>query len=117
MGNTFMYSNPVKAQLGDQLVLLCGDSVSNLFIQVNDMTLFGNHLTIIQKTSHTQTDHIQYETCNASAGSGKFKYNGYCLPGDTLILTLTENSQSLMNTVNFQNNSVYFLSSKCHMGS
>ena len=59
-----------------------------------------------------QTDQIQYDTCNATAGSGMFDYNGFCLQGGSLMLTLTKNSQSLMNTVNFVDNSVYYLTSK-----
>ena len=58
-----------------------------------------------------QTHQIQYDTCNAAAGTGMFDYNGFCLPGGTLRLTLTKNSQDLMNTVNFVDNSVYYLTS------
>ena len=62
--------------------------------------------------THTlQTDLIQYDNCNASAGSGVFKYNGFCFSGSTIMLTLRENSQSLDNTVNFENDRVYFLTS------
>ena len=62
-----------------------------------------------------QEELIQYDTCNASAGSGLFTYSGYC-NGDTapeLMLTLTINSQNLMNTVNFKNNSLFYLTSTC----
>ena len=52
IASTFMYSNPMKAQLGDQLILFCGDSVSNLFIQVNGYV--QHYLDIILITScHT----------------------------------------------------------------
>ena len=62
--------------------------------------------------THTlQTDRVQYDKCNASAGSGVFEYNGYCFSGSSLRLTLRENSQDLDNTVNFGNNQIYFLTS------
>ena len=61
---------------------------------------------------HTQTDRIQYDSCNASAGSGAFVYNGICFPGNPIMLTLKENSQDLTNTANFENNQTYFLTSK-----
>ena len=60
-----------------------------------------------------QADQIQYDNCNASAGSGVFRYNGFCFPGNPLImLTLTQNSQILKNTINFVNNQVYYLTSR-----
>ena len=55
---------------------------------------------------------IQYDTCNASAGSGRFNFNGFCFAEGTIALTLTENSENLMNTINFENNKVYYLSSE-----
>ena len=62
-------------------------------------------------THPIQTDQIQYDSCNASAGSGAFVYNGFCFSGSSLRLTLRENSQDLDNTVNFESNRVYFLTS------
>lgn len=60
-----------------------------------------------------QTEKIQYDSCNASAGSGMFKYSGFCpAPGSDIRLTLTENSQDLTNTVNFINNSIYYFTSR-----
>ena len=59
-----------------------------------------------------QTDRIQYDSCNANAGSGVFHYNGICFPGNPALLTLTENSQSLENTINFMNNQIYYLTSE-----
>lgn len=59
-----------------------------------------------------QSDQVQFDTCNANAGSGMFDYNGFCLSGGMLILTLTQNSQNLMNTVNFVDNSIYYLTSE-----
>jgi hypothetical protein len=62
--------------------------------------------------THTlQTDRIQYDSCNASAGSGPIEYNGFCFIDSLIRLTLRENSQDLENTVNFENNRVYFLTS------
>ena len=58
-----------------------------------------------------QTQEIQYDSCNATAGSGVFEYNGICFPNNPIMLTLTENSQYLRNTVNFDNNQAYFLTS------
>ena len=58
-------------------------------------------------------DQIQYDSCNASAGSGVFRFNGFCFLGNPLImLTLTQNTQVLQNTVNFVNNQVYYLTSR-----
>ena len=59
-----------------------------------------------------QDDQIQYDTCNASAGSGRFNFNGFCFAQGIIELTLTENSQDLMNTITFENNKVYYLSSE-----
>jgi hypothetical protein len=59
-----------------------------------------------------QTDRIQYDSCNASAGSGLFDYNGFCSSDRILRLTLTENSLSLENAVNFENNTIFFLTSR-----
>ena len=61
---------------------------------------------------HTQIDRIQYDSCNASAGSGVFSYNGICFPWNPIMLTFKENSQDLTNTVNFMHNQVYFLTSR-----
>ena len=61
-----------------------------------------------------QNEFEQYDTCNASAGSGEFRYNGYCDSGiglDEVRLTLTLNSQDLVNTVNFMNNRFFYLTS------
>ena len=41
-----------------------------------------------------------------------FVFNGFCVPDDTIMLTLTENSQNLMNTINFENNQQYYFASK-----
>ena len=57
-------------------------------------------------------DQAQYESCNAKAGSGEFNYNGFCRPYGSLMLTLSENSVSLKNTINFENNSIYYLTSE-----
>ena len=59
-----------------------------------------------------QRERIQYDSCNASAGSGMFDYNGFCFPNNPILLTLTETSQPLENTVNFMNNQIYFLTSR-----
>ena len=62
---------------------------------------------------YSQTERIQYDRCNASAGSGQYTLNGFCpREGSTLFLTLTENSQNLMDTVNFENNNLYYFASK-----
>ena len=59
-----------------------------------------------------QDERVQYDTCDATAGSGRFKHNGYCVsPGSVLMLEIQKNSQSLRNTVNFRNNTVYYLTS------
>ena len=62
--------------------------------------------------ANKQRERIQYDSCNASAGSGVFHYNGLCFPENPALLTLTEASQPLENTVNFMNNQVYFLTSR-----
>ena len=62
-----------------------------------------------------QTEQVQYDQCNASAGSGIYDYNGFCTTGVPLMLELTENSQILMNTVNFENNHLYYFASKCRL--
>lgn len=59
-----------------------------------------------------QREQVQYDGCDANLGSGMFDFNGFCLPGDLLQLTLSQNSQMLTNTVNFLNNTVYFLTSE-----
>ena len=59
-----------------------------------------------------QAQEIQHNYCNASAGLGKYDYNGFCINGTTLMLTLTENSLSLTNTINFENNRLYYFASK-----
>ena len=64
-----------------------------------------------------QKEFVQYDTCNATAGSGRFKFNGYCNPDNAIHdirLMLTLNSQNLMNTVNFMNNSFFYLTSMSH---
>lgn len=83
-------SNPLRTELSDMLELDCQDINSNLFIQ---------------------TEQVQYDQCNASAGSGIYDYNGFCTPGVPLMIALTENSQILMNTVNFENNHLYYFAS------
>ena len=57
-------------------------------------------------------EEIQHNQCNASAGSGMYDYNGFCTTGGAIMLTLRENSQTLMNTVNFENNHLYYFASK-----
>lgn len=83
-------STPLRLALGDMLELICNENRSNLFIQA---------------------ERIQYDSCNASAGSGVFNYNGLCFPTNPVLLTFTENSQPLDNTVNFVNDHAYFLTS------
>ena len=61
-----------------------------------------------------QTEQIQFDNCNALSGLGRFSYNGFCPPGDTLILTLSSNSQALTNGVNFNNNTAVYFTSKQH---
>ena len=59
-----------------------------------------------------QDERVQYDTCDATAGSGRFDFNGFCVDHrDSLMLHLEENSQSLENTINFRNNKVYYLTS------
>ena len=62
--------------------------------------------------SNIQSEQSQYDSCNASAGSGLFLFNGFCLTNDTLEFMLTINSQSLSNAVNFGNDRIYYLTSK-----
>ena len=59
-----------------------------------------------------QEELVQYSNCNADDGSGMFHYNGFCLVGGDIMLMLTENSQDLDNTVNFENNRLYYFTSK-----
>ena len=92
------------------LEFICNDNISNMFIQVIESACCVI-LCVILIIANSQTDRIQHDSCNASAGSGVFKYNGNCIPGGPALLTLTENSQLLENTVNFLNNQVYFLTS------
>ena len=68
---------------------------------------------IIVYIMYMQTDLIQYESCNASEGSGLFQFVGFCFSGFQLALSLTENSQNLMNTINFENNRIYYFTSEC----
>ena len=67
---------------------------------------------VVHTCNVMQSDQSQYDSCNASAGSGLFLFNGFCLEGDSLQLTLSRNSKSLSNTVNFENNRIYYLTSK-----
>ena len=114
-------STPLMLDLGDTLELICRN-ISNLFIQVchnyniHEHILRHTHLPLTHAYIHThthtlQTDQIQYDNCNASASSGVSVYNGFCFSGSSLRLTLRENSQNLDNTVNFENNQAYFLTS------
>ena len=57
---------------------------------------------------HMQFEEVQYDTCNATAGSGEYRYGGFCLGNDELQLTIHVNP---INIVSFQNNTTYYLTS------
>ena len=62
---------------------------------------------------------MQYDTCNASAGSGQSVFFGYCIPGiadplDTIIVQLIL-SAPLPSVVNFVNNNLFYFTSMFHM--